>query len=101
MHLNVSWRSTPELAELCFQVLMLILNDNEWQVLHGKGTKRYSLVYPIGRYANERSFVLVWKVTEANRCEKSTFFSQISVVVDLHEGSGTINQQVIANLTFS
>ena len=78
---------------------MLVTNDKKSQILRGKGIKRRSLAYEIGRYANERSSVLVWKVVEANRCEKSTFFSQISVVVDLHEESGLIDQQVIANLS--
>ena len=80
-----------------FEIPILILNNNQLQLLHGKGIKQKPLVYPIGLYASGRSFVPVWKAMEANRCENSTILSQISVVVDLHEESGLITQQIITN----
>ena len=91
---------TPELAVCPIHVpTILILNDNQPQLFDGKGTTRRSLVHPSGLYAHERSFVLVWTVMEENRYEKSTVLSKITMVVDLHEESGTIDQQVNANLS--
>ena len=80
-----------------FEIPILILNNNQPQLLNGKGIKHRPLVYLSNLYANERSFVPVWKVMEANRCENSTILSRISAVVDLHEESGPITQQTITN----
>ena len=51
---------------------MLILNYKESQLLDKKGIKQRSLIYPSGLHANEKSFVLVRKVMEANGCENLT-----------------------------
>ena len=80
-----------------FEISMLVLNNNQLQLLNWKGIKQWPLVYPSGLYAHERSFVPAWKVMEADWCEVLTILSQISVVVDLHEGSGLITQQIITN----
>ena len=64
------------------------------QLLDGKVIRRNPLIYLSGQ---ERSFVPVWKVMEENRCENSTFLSKIAVVVDLHEESVLITQQIITN----
>ena len=77
---------------------MLILNNNQPQLLDENGVKHRPLVHPSNLYANERYFVPLWKVMEANRHENSTILSQISSVVDLHEESGPITQQIITNL---
>ena len=53
---------------------MLIVNNNQLQLLHGKGIKPRSLVYPSALYAHERSFVPVWKALEASYGENSTIF---------------------------
>ena len=80
-----------------FEIPILILNNNQLQLLHGKDVKQRTLIYPIGLYASERSSVPVWKAMEANRCKNSTILSQISAVVDLHEEAGPITQQIITN----
>ena len=80
-----------------FEITILILNNNQPQLPNKKGIKHQTLVYLSNLYANERSFVPVWKAMEANRCENSTILSQISVVVDLHEESGPISQQIITS----
>ena len=95
--LNVSWRSTPDFAGGWFEIPMFIQNNNQLQLLDGKGIKQRPLVSSSALYGHGRSFVPVWKVKEAYRCENSTILSQISPVVDLHEETGTITQQIITN----
>ena len=63
---NVSWRSTTDLTGCWFKIPILILNNNQLQLVHGKGTKQRPLIYLSALYANERSFVPAWKVMEAN-----------------------------------
>ena len=76
---------------------MLILNNNQPQLLDEKSVKHRPWVHPSNLYANERYFVPLWKVMEANRHENSTILSLISPVVDLHEESGPVSQQIITN----
>ena len=80
-----------------FKTPILILNNNQPQLMHGKGIKQRPFVYPSSNYANERSLVPAWEVMEANWCENSTILSWISAVVDLHEESGPVIQQIITN----
>ena len=94
---NFSWRSTPDFSGCWFEIPILILNNNQLQLLNGKGIKQRYLEYPSALCAHERYFVQVWKVMEANRYENSTILSQISVVVDLHEESALVDQQIITN----
>ena len=96
-YLNVSWSSTPDFAGCWFEIPILIPNNNEWQLLHGKRIKQLSLIYLSDLYARERHFVQVWKVEEMNLWENPTIFLRISAVVDLHEGSGLIDEQIIMN----
>ena len=72
---NVSWRSMPESEGCWFEIPILILNNNQLQIVDGKGIKQRPLVYLSNFYANERSFVLAWKVMKANWCENSTILS--------------------------
>ena len=67
------------------------------QLLHGKGIKRRLFVYPSDWAGRYMCLVLVREIIEANRHENLVFFLQISVVIDLHEGSGPINHEVITN----
>ena len=83
--------------ECWLEIPILILISNQPQLMHGKGTKQRPLVYPSALYVHEKSFAPVWKVMEVNQCEISTILSQISVVVDPHEESGLITQQIITN----
>ena len=57
-YLNVSWRSTPDFAGGWFEIPILVLNNNQLQLLDGKGIIQQPLIYPIGLYANERSSVV-------------------------------------------
>ena len=67
------------------------------QLLHGKGIKRRRLVYPSDWNGRGMCLVLVWEIIEANRYENLVIFLEISVAIDLHEGSGPINHQIITN----
>ena len=75
----------------------IIRNDKDVQLLHGKGIKRRLFVYPSDWAGRYMCLVLVWEIIEANRHENLVFFLQISVAIDLHEGSGPINHEVITN----
>lgn len=44
-YLNVSWRSTPDFAGCWFEIPILILNNNQLQLLDGKGIKQQPLIY--------------------------------------------------------
>ncbi len=76
---------------------MILLNDMDIQLLHRKGIKRRLLVYPSDWNGRHMCLVLVWEIIEANRYENLIIFLEISVVIDLHEGSGPINHEVITN----
>ena len=76
---------------------IIILNDIDIQLLHGKGIKRRLLVYPSDWIGLNMCLVLVWEIIEANRYENLVVFLQISVAIDLHKGSGPINHEVITN----
>ena len=57
-----------------FETPILILNNNQPQLLDGKGIKQRPLVYTSALYANGRYLVPVWKLMEANRYENPTIF---------------------------
>ena len=63
---------------------IIILNDIDIQLLHGKGIKRRLLVYPSDWIGLNMCLVLVWEIIEANRYENLVVFLQISVAIDLH-----------------
>ena len=44
-YLNVSWRSMPDFAGCWFEIPILILNNNQLQLLDGKGIKQQPLIY--------------------------------------------------------
>ena len=74
---NVSWRSTPDFAGWRFEILILILNDNESQLLNGEGIIRRELIYMREFYDHGRSFIFipVWNVMEAKWSENLTIWS--------------------------
>ena len=76
---------------------IILLNDFDIQLLHEKGIKRRLLVYPSDWNSRGMCLVLVWEIIEANRYENLVIFLEISVAIDLHEGSGPINHEIIAN----
>ena len=72
-----------ELRLLRFPII--ILNDMDIQLLHGKGIKRRLLVNPIDWNGRGVCLVLVWEIIEANRYENLVIFLEISLTIDLHE----------------
>ena len=76
---------------------MILFNDMDIQLLHGKGIKRRLLVHPSDWAGRDMCLVLVWEIIKADRYENPVVFLEISVAIDLHEGSGPINHEVITN----
>ena len=76
---------------------IIILNDIDIQLLHGKGIKRRLLGYPSDWNGRGMCLVLVWEIIEANRYENLVIFLQISVAIDLHEESRFIAEGISTN----
>ena len=76
---------------------IIILNDKDIQLLHGKDIKRRLLVSPSDWNGRGMCLVLVWEIIEANRYENLVIFLKISVAIDLHEGSRFIAQGIFTN----
>ena len=76
---------------------IIILNDIDIQLLHGKGIKMRLLVYPSDWAGQDMCLVLVWEIIKADRYENPVVFLEISVAIDLHKVSGPINHEVITN----
>ena len=76
---------------------IILLNDIDIQLLHGKGIKRRLLVYPSDWAGRDMCLVLVWEIIKADRYENPVVFLEISVAINLHKGSGPINHEVITN----
>ena len=76
---------------------IILLNDIDIQLLHGKGIKRRLLVYPSDWNGRGMCLVLVWEIIEANRYENLVIFLQIAVAIDLHEGSRFIVEGISTN----
>jgi len=72
---------------------IILLNDKDIQLLHGKGIKRRLLVYPSDWAGRDMCLVLVWEIIKADRYENPVVFLEISVAIDLHKGSGPINHK--------
>ena len=96
-YLNTSWRSVLEFELRLLRLPVMVLNDTDIQLLHGKGIKRRLLVYPCDWNGRGMCLVLVWEIIEVNRCENPFIFLQISVAIDLHEGSRFIAQGIFTN----
>ena len=77
---------------------IILLNDIDIQLLHGKGTKRLLLVCPSDWNGRHMCLVLVWEIIEANRYENPVGFLQILVAIDLHEESRFIAEDLFTNL---
>jgi hypothetical protein len=65
--------------------------------MHGKVIKRRLLVSPSDWTGRDMCLVLVWEIIEANRYENLVIFLEISVAIDLHEGSRFIAQGIFTN----
>ena len=82
--------------EMSPRLKKLILNNNQLQLLHGKGIHRRPLMHLSVRYAHERSFVPLWKVIGENRRGNSFIFGRFLMVVDLHEDSSFLDRLLVA-----
>ena len=96
-YLNTSWRSVLDFERRQLRLPIILLNDIDIQLLHGKGIKRRLLVYPSDWAGRDMCLVLVWEIIKADRYENPVVFLEISVAIDLHKGSGPINHEVITN----
>ena len=76
---------------------IILLNDMDIQLLHGKGIKRRLLVYPSNWNGRGMCLVLVWEIIEANRYENLVIFLEISLAIDLHEESRFIAEDLFTN----
>ena len=96
-YLNTSWRSVLDFERRQLRLPIILWNDIDIQLLHGKGIKRRLLVYPSDWNGRGMCLVLVWEIIEANRCENPVGFLQISVAIDLHEESRFIAEGISTN----
>jgi len=96
-YLNASWRSVLDFEQELLRLPIILLNDIDIQLLHGKGIKRRLLVYPSDWNGLNMCLVLVWEIIEANRCENPVVFLRISVAIDLHKESWPMHHEVITN----
>ena len=96
-YLNTSWRSVLDFERRQLRLPIILLNDIDIQLLHGKGIKRRLLVYPSDWAGRDMCLVLVWEIIKADRYENPVVFLEISVAINLHKGSGPINHEVITN----
>ena len=94
-YLHVSWRSVLDFEQEVLRLPIISLSTKDIQLLHGKGIKRRILVYPIDWNGRGMCLVLVWEIIEANRYENLVIILEISVDIDLHEGSGPMNHEII------
>ena len=76
---------------------IILLNEMDIQLLHGKRTKTLLLVCPSDWNGRHMCLVLVWEIIEANRYENPVGFLQISVAIDLHEESRFIAEGISTN----
>ena len=85
--LNVSWRSVLEFELRLLRLPLMILNDMDIQLLHGKGIKMRLLVYPSDWAGRDMYLVLACEIIEEKRFENPVDFLHISAAIDLHEES--------------
>ena len=76
---------------------IILLNEMDIQLLHGKGTKTLLLVCPSDWNGRHMCLVLVWEITDTNRYENPFIYLEISVAIDLHEASRFIAEAIITN----
>ena len=84
-----------EFEQELLRLPIILLSNKDIQLLHGKGIKRRLLVYPSDRAGRDMCLVLVWEIIEANRYENLVIILEISLDIDLHEGSGPMNHEII------
>ena len=96
-YLNVSWRSVLDFERRQPRLPIILLNDKDIQLLHGKGIKRRLLVYPSDCNGRHMCLVLMWEIIKADRYENPFIFLEISLAIVLHEGSEPMNHRIITN----
>jgi len=73
-YLNTSWRSVLDFERRQLRLPIILLNDIDIQLLHGKGIKRRLLVCLSDWNSRGMCLVLVWEIIEANRYENLYHF---------------------------
>ena len=96
-YLNASWRSVLEFELRLLRLTIILLNDIDIQLLHGKVIKRRLVINPGDWNGPGMWLVLVWEIIEANRYENLVIFLEISLAIDLHEGSSFIVEGIFTN----
>ena len=96
-YLNTSWRSVLDFERRQLRLPIILWNDIDTQLLHGKGIKRRLLVYPSDCNGRHMCLVLMWEIIKADRYENPVVFLEISAAINLNKGSGPINHEVITN----
>ena len=81
------WRSVLEFELRLLRLPIMILNDMDIQLLHGKGIKMRLLVYPGDWAGRDMYLVLACEIIEEKRFENPVDFLHISAAIDLHEES--------------
>ena len=76
---------------------IILLNDKNIQLMHGKAIKRRLLASPSDWAGRDMCLVIVWEIIEADRYENLIIFLQISITIDLHEEPRYIAQGIITN----
>ena len=76
---------------------IILLNDKDIQLMHGKAIKRRLSASPSDWAGRDMCLVIAWEIIEADRYENLVIFLQISVAIDLHEGSRFIAQGIFTN----
>ena len=85
------------LSKRLLRLPIILLSDKDIQLMHGKAIKRRLLVSPSDWAGRDMCLVLVWEIIEANRHGNPVVFLQISLAIDLHEGSRFIAQGIFTN----
>ena len=76
---------------------IILLNDKDIQLMHGKAIKRRLSASPSDWAGRDMCLEIVWEIVEADRYENLIIFLQISMVIDLHEEPRYIAQGIITN----
>ena len=96
-YLKASWRSMLDFSGREPWMPPRSQNDEDVQLLHGKGIKRHLLISSTDCNSRDLYSVLMWELLGANRCENLVIFLRISVAIDLHEETTFIAHGIFTN----
>ena len=96
-YLKASWRSMLDFSGREPWMPPRSQNDEDVQLLHGKGIKRHLVMSSTDFKSRDLYSVLMWELLGANRCENLVIFLRISVAIDLHEETTFIAHGIFTN----